>query len=140
MHSARIEVDASGHFVGSSFSYATARDWARFGQLYLQDGVWDGERILPEGWVDYSRRPTPAAPLGEYGAHFWLNAGSPKNPEKSLFPRLPRDAFFARGYEEQSVSVIPSREAVVVRLGQTQDRSAWDLQAFLAGVLDALPG
>jgi CubicO group peptidase (beta-lactamase class C family) len=136
MHSALMEIDASGHFLGSSFSYATARDWARFGQLYLQDGLWNGERVLPEGWVDYTRRPTPAAPCGEYGAHFWLNAGAKRKP---LCPRLPHDAFFARGHEEQSVSVIPSREAVVVRLGQTADHSAWSLEDFLADVLDALP-
>lgn len=62
MRSAIMEPDASGTFVGSSFMYATVRDWARFGLLYLQDGVWEGTQILPEGWVDYSRRPTPKAP------------------------------------------------------------------------------
>ena len=139
MHSAQVELDASGHFVGSSFSYATARDWARFGQLYLQDGLWNGERVLPEGWVAYTRRPTPTAPLGEYGAHFWLNAGAPRNRAASIYPRLPRDAYFARGHEEQSISVIPSREAVVVRLGQTTDRRAFDLEDFVAGILEALP-
>lgn len=140
MRSAQLEVDPSGHFVGSSFSYATARDWARFGLLYLRDGVWAGERILPEGWVDYTRRPTPAAPLGEYGAHFWLNAGNPHKPARRMHPDLPRDVFFARGFEEQSISVVPSRELVVVRLGQTADRSAWDLGGFLNGILAALPG
>lgn len=75
-----IEPDASGTFVGSSFSYATARDWARVGMLFLNDGIWNGERILPEGWVQYSVTPAKAAPLGEYGAQVWLNAGSADNP------------------------------------------------------------
>jgi CubicO group peptidase (beta-lactamase class C family) len=139
MQSAVMEVDASGHFVGSSFSYATPRDWARFGQLYLQDGIWEGERILPEGWVEATRTPTPAAPLGEYGSHFWLNAGAPGNPARRMYPRVPADAFFARGHDEQSVSIVPSRETVIVRLGQTADSSAWDLEDFLAQVLGALP-
>jgi hypothetical protein len=66
MYSAVLEPDSSGTFVGSSFANATPRDWARFGQLYLQDGVWEGERILPEGWVTYTTTPTPSAPKGEY--------------------------------------------------------------------------
>src|SRR5690606_19448400 len=66
MTSAVLEVDPSGTFVGSSFMYATARDWARFGLLFLRDGVWQGERILPEGWVEFSTTPAPTAPLGQY--------------------------------------------------------------------------
>ena len=139
MRSALMETDAAGHFVGSSFSYATARDWARFGQLYLQDGAWDGQQILPPGWVADTVRPTPAAPLGEYGRHFWLNAGNGRRPAKRLYPTLPADAFFARGHEEQSVSIIPSREAVIVRLGQTADHSAWNLERFVRDVLAGLP-
>ena len=80
MRSAVWETDASGTFIGSSYLYATARDYARFGLLYLNDGVWQGERILPEGWVAYSTTPTPAAPQGQYGAHFWLNGGKDSNP------------------------------------------------------------
>jgi len=80
MNNAILEPDASGTFVGSSYMYATARDWARFGLLYLQDGVWNGERILPEGWVEYSRTPTPPS-LGEYGEMWWLNAGEPGKQE-----------------------------------------------------------
>ena len=86
MRSAIWETDASGTFIGSSYLYATARDYARFGLLYLNDGVWQGERILPEGWVAYSTTPTPAAPKGQYGAHFWLNGGKDSNPQDRLIP------------------------------------------------------
>jgi CubicO group peptidase (beta-lactamase class C family) len=72
MSGAVFETDAAGTFVGSSYLYATARDWARFGMLYLQDGVWNGERVLPDGWVPYTTSPAPADPLKHYGAHFWL--------------------------------------------------------------------
>ncbi|HBP16744.1 MAG TPA: serine hydrolase [Planctomycetes bacterium] len=136
MHSARFELDASGNFVGSSFCWATARDWARFGQLYLQRGAWGGEQLLPQGWWDYTRRPTPRAPAGEYGAHFWLNAG---RGSKRMHPGLPDELVMARGFEEQSVTIVPSRELVIVRLGQTGHRPAWDFDGFVAGVLKALP-
>ncbi|MBN1292072.1 MAG: serine hydrolase [Candidatus Latescibacteria bacterium] len=117
MQSAIIEPDATGTFIGSSFSYATARDWARFGLLYLQDGIWDGERILPEGWVTYSTTPTPKAPSGQYGAYWWLNAGNAEDNTKRTFPSLPTDLYYASGYEGQYVIVIPSRNIVLVRLG-----------------------
>lgn len=139
MRSAIIEADASGTLVGSSFGYATARDWARFGLCYLGDGVFAGRRVLPEGWVAYTRTPAPAAPRGEYGAHFWLNAGAQGEPAKRLMPKLPADLYFAAGFQEQYVTIVPSREAVIVRLGST-DRPWWWKQAdFLADVLGALP-
>ena len=72
MSSAVLETDAAGTFIGSSYMYATARDWARFGMLYLRDGVWNGTRILPPGWVAYTRTPAPADEAKRYGAHFWL--------------------------------------------------------------------
>jgi CubicO group peptidase (beta-lactamase class C family) len=134
-----MELDEAGTFVGSSFAYSTPRDLARFGQLYLQDGVWNGERLLPEGWVEYSTTPTPAAPRGEYGAQFWLNAGDPTDASKRQWPSVPTDAYGLSGFEGQSVTVVPSKKAVVVRLGRTPDRSAFDLDAFLGSVLDALP-
>lgn len=139
MHSAVFEPDPSGTFVGSSYVFATARDWARFGQLYLQDGIWNGERILPEGWVSYTTTPTPGAPLGEYGAFFWLNAGAADNQNQRKWPQLPRDAFWANGFQEQKVIVIPSRKLVLVRLGNTTARSAWNDEEFVLNVLAALP-
>lgn len=138
MTSAVIETDAAGTFVGSSFMYATARDWARFGLLYLYDGVWLGERILPEGWVAYTRTPVPNAPEQQYGAHFWLHipmeyrcSGDDKRP-------LPADAFHAIGHEGQFVTIIPSRELVLVRLGLTRYPCAWNHHAFVDLVLAAI--
>ena len=135
MSSAVMEPDPSGTFVGSSFMYATARDWARFGLLYLRNGMWGGERILPEGWVDYTVTPAPAAPRGQYGAHWWLNAGTSEDSTARTWPDLPRDLFYASGFEGQYVVVIPSHDLVVVRLGVTQDDRAWSLGTFLRDVI-----
>lgn len=117
MTSAVFEPDPSGTFVGSSYLFATARDWARFGKLFLRDGVWNGARLLPQGWVAYSRTPTPASILGGYGAQWWLNAGAPGRPEERPWPELPPDAYAARGHSGQYVLVVPSRDLVVVRHG-----------------------
>jgi CubicO group peptidase (beta-lactamase class C family) len=138
MGRAVMETDAAGNFVASSFMYATARDWARFGQLYLADGMWAGERILPEGWIAYSRTPAPHAPEGRFGAHFWLRI-----PEGYSCGRkenaLPSDAFHAVGHEGQLLTIIPSRSLVVVRLGLTRYPCGWDHQRFVQSVLQALP-
>ena len=139
MFSLVIEPDPSGTFVGSSYMLATPRDWARFGLLYLQDGIWNGERILPEGWVKYTTTPTSAAPKGEYGALFWLNAGAAANPSDRLLPSAPRDTFYARGFQEQRVFVIPSKKLVLVRFGATSHKAAWSDDAFVADVVAALP-
>ena len=137
MKSAVVEPDAAGTFVGSSYSYATARDWARFGLFFLRDGTWDGARILPEGWVDYSRTPAPAAPAGEYGAHFWLNAGVPDRGIARPDARAPADLFFASGHEGQVVAIVPSRDLVIVRLGLTPGDGRYDLKGFVAEVIAA---
>lgn len=137
MTSAILEPDSTGTFVGSSYCYATARDWARFGQFYLQDGVWNGERLLPEGWVAYSTTPAPAAPLGQYGAHWWLNSGAPGAPDHRPFPSLPRDLFYASGHEGQYLVIVPSREVVIVRLGMTRGLD-FDFETFVRQILDAL--
>jgi len=139
MTSAVFELDPSGTFVGSSYLMATPRDWARFGLLYLQDGIWQGQRVLPEGWVNYSSTPTPPAPRGQYGAHFWLNAGSASNRADRVWPRLPSDAFFADGYQGQRVVIIPSRKLVVVRFGLTPTPADMEFETFLVDVLGALP-
>jgi CubicO group peptidase (beta-lactamase class C family) len=130
-----LESDASGSPVGSSFSYATARDWARLGQFWLQDGQWNGVRLLPKGWMQWSTSSAPAAKMGQYGAQFWLNAGL--EGEHRAFPGLPASMYFAHGFNSQIVAVFPEQELVVVRLGFTTDGS-WDDNAFLSSVLAAL--
>jgi CubicO group peptidase (beta-lactamase class C family) len=143
MQSAIIEPGPDGVFVGSSFMYATPRDWARLGLLYLNDGVLKGERILPEGWVRYSTTPTPMAPKGEYGAQIWLNAGPNNNPGERVMPNVPADQFSFKGFEGQQVSVIPSHKLVIVRMGITWDYEAWnydELDFFLGSIVKAVSG
>ena len=132
-----LEPDPSGTLVGSSYSYGPARDWARFGLLYLHDGVWNGNRILPEGWVKFTATPARAAQRGEYGAQWWLNAGEPGNPANRTYPDVPADCFQAEGFEGQYVFVIPSRKLVVVRLGLTQSGD-FDMNRLVSGVLSAI--
>jgi len=139
MYSAIVEPDSSGTFVGSSYALATPRDWARFGLLYLQNGVWQGERIFSQDWVAYTTTPTPGVPKGEYGAHIWLNAGSADNPQNRRWPGAPRDAFAATGFQEQKVIVIPSKKLVLVRFGATTDRKTWNTNEFIKNILAALP-
>lgn len=139
MRSAVLEMDAAGTFLGSSFLYATARDWARFGLLYLWDGVFAGERILPEGWTEYAATPTSTSPQRHYGAHWRINAGAEGNPSDRIYPKLPRDMRQAAGFQGQRLMVIPSRDVVVVRLGVTVKESRWDVTPLVLKVLDALP-
>ena len=129
---ATFEPDASGTFVGSSYLWMSPRDYARFGLLYLNDGVWEGERILPEGWVSYSCSPAPAAPNGIYGAQFWRNGFDSFN-----FPDLPDDAYLANGYEGQRIMIIPSLDLVVVRLGYTATDD-FDMNGLVRDVIAAL--
>lgn len=137
MNSMVLEPDAGGTFVGSSFAYATARDWARFGILYLNDGMWGNERILPEGWVEYSSTPARNAKRGEYGAQFWLNAGEPGNPQNRMYPDVPADLFWADGYEGQNVFIIPSKNLVVVKLSLSSGNYLDD-NKFLSDIISAL--
>src|SRR5690606_9924109 len=138
MSTAIIEPDASGTFVGSSYSFASARDWAKFGLLFLNDGVWNGERILPEGWVKYTTTPAPAAEQGEYGAQFWLNAGEKGNPTNRTYPELPTDLYWASGYEGQNVFVLPSKNLVVVKLSLSAGEFV-DNQKFLTKIVEGVP-
>jgi CubicO group peptidase (beta-lactamase class C family) len=99
------QADGAGNYVGGAFLYATPRDWARFGLLYLNDGVFAGERILPEGWVEYSTIPSPASlEARAYGAQFWLNTRG----KNQWMPAVPEDTYAARGHYGQSLIIIPS--------------------------------
>jgi len=131
MYSAVIEPDASGTFVGSSYMYATARDWARFGLFYLEDGVLNNERILPEGWVKQSISPASSEKQG-YGFQIWLNTGSDTTVRR--YPAAPADLFCADGFESQLIFVIPSKNLVIVRLGLTQHNN-FNANDFLHDVL-----
>lgn len=138
MTSAVMEPDASGTFVASSFMLATARDWARLGQLYLQDGIWDGQRVLSQSWIRFSTSPTPQSDDGMYGAHWWLTLQPELGGGTAEAARIPEDAFFALGHEGQTLTVIPSRGLVIVRLGLSIYIDAWNHAAFVADVLDAV--
>ena len=129
------EHDESGALVGSSYLYMSARDWLRVCQLYLQDGIWNGERILPEGWVAYSLTPTPNAPDARYGAHIWLNAAT--DPAQRQLPGLPRDLFMFKGFQGQWIIGIPSRGLVIARLGVDHDRR-WPAGQFTGDLLNLL--
>jgi CubicO group peptidase (beta-lactamase class C family) len=125
------ETDWEGNFILSSQVWTTARDLARLGLLYLNDGVWNGERILPPGWGRYVAQHGPAQPASGYGygATFWTfptNSG------------LPQDAYIARGNRGQYLAIIPSRQMLIVRRGFDGAGATFDLDAFTRDVLAAL--
>lgn len=127
MHSALVEVDMAGNFVGSSYGWATTRDWSKFGLLYLQKGNWNGEQVFDESWAKYVSTPTNTS-KGRYGAQFWLNAGG-------HFPDVPRDMFYCSGFQGQMVAIFPSHDLVVVRMGTSED---FDFNGFLSGIVGSL--
>jgi len=137
MHDTKLETDWGGNFIFSSQVWTTARDLARLGILYLNNGVWDGKRLLPDWWVDYVKTPAPAEPtfrLGEagYGAQFWLYP-------KSRFPYLPDDSFAARGNRGQNIMIIPSKGIVIVRRGHDDSsKYRFDLAGFTRDVLKSI--
>ena len=137
MASAVFEPDAAGTFVGSSFVFASARDWARFGLLHLQGGMWNGRRILPVDWIRFATTPTPQSPDGRYGAHWWLKLSKELGGGGAAAATIPADAFHALGHEGQCLSMIASRGLVVVRLGLSIDITAWNHAEFLAELLAA---
>lgn len=113
---ALVEFDAAGTYLGGSLVWASARDFAKFGYLYLRGGVWDGERLLPEGWVDFSRTDPPETEATVYGAGFWLSPEHPV-PAAQGIGKPPFDAFSAQGHEGQTIWIVPSRDLIIVRLG-----------------------
>lgn len=140
MRSAVLEFDAAGTFLGGGFVWASARDWARFGYLYLRDGVWDGVRHLPAGWVDYTRTPGTAANNGSYGAQFWLNLTPAEHQPPRFLPGGPVSAFAAVGNGGQYVIVVPTRDLVLVRLGELGDFARWaELARELGAIVAPFP-
>jgi CubicO group peptidase (beta-lactamase class C family) len=129
MHSMVIETDMAGNYVGSSYSWATTRDWAKFGLLYLHKGNWNGEQLFDESWAKYVSTPTNGS-KGDYGAHFWLNAGG-------RYPDAPRDLYSANGFQGQKVFIIPSKDLVIVRMGLTNDEK-FDFNGLLSGIVGSI--
>jgi CubicO group peptidase (beta-lactamase class C family) len=126
-----FEVDASGTRVGSSYLYATARDYARFGLLFENDGVFNGERILPEGWVKYSASAASAS-NGRYGSFFWVNKG------KSL-PSVPEDMFACDGRDGQHIYIMPTQKLIVVILGYSPtSKGGMDTDRLLKDILGTI--
>ncbi|WP_018234584.1 serine hydrolase [Ensifer sp. BR816] len=134
MTSAVMETDASGTFVGSSYMYATAQDWARFAQFLLENGSWKGRRLLPDGYVAFMRRPS-AASGGDYGSgQVWLQ----ENGIRAGTGNFPSDAFWMLGHDGQAIMLVPSLRLAVVRLGLTPSRTGYDVQKLNAKIIEAL--
>lgn len=127
-----LETDAWGNFILSGYDYVSAHDWARFGLLYLNDGVWQGERILPEGWTDFVATPAPADETKNYGGMFWLN-------QSLRMDRVPKDAYWSAGFMGQVTMVIPSRDLIVVRMGPSPSDVYPYLNEAIGRILEALP-
>ena len=121
-----MELDVSGNFIGSSYAYATARDWARFGLLYLNQGKWGDKQILPTWWTSFVTSPASGSE-GGYGGHFWLN-------QNSSLPSVPDDLFYADGFQGQRVFILPSKNLVVVRFGLSIDEAP-DYNQLLAKII-----
>jgi len=142
MHSAFIEADESGVVSGGSYMYATVQDWARFGQFLLQDGVWNGQQLLPAGYVAMMHTPAPAS-KGKYGrGQLWMEGPEAKdtasdgNADKPF--HLPADIYWMQGHDTQVIAIIPSLELVVVRMGLTPDQLYHQPQAMVAEIIKAL--
>jgi hypothetical protein len=130
MYSAFMEADASGNFVGSSYTYANTRDWARFGLLYLNNGIWFGDTILTPEWVRFTQEEAPHS-NGDYGAQFWINKSGRELPD------APRDIYFADGFQGQRIYIIPSKKLVIVRMGLTTEKD-FDYNKMVSEIIDAL--
>lgn len=135
MHHVVMEFDAAGTPIGSTRIYASARDWARFGELYLEDGKMGDKRILPPGWVTYSTRRTLDS---DYAAGFWINASDTPNARWRVRHGMPADAFYASGLNGQRIVVVPSQHLVIARLGSTIDPPNYDMPGLARLVSDVI--
>ena len=139
MRTSVFERDGKGVPVGSSYLYATPRDWAKLGFLFLNDGCWENQRVLPEGWVAASTTPAEALKLKRVewvdgdvnGRQLWLNRRVPGVQETLPWPHVPEGAYALRGHWGQSVTVIPSKDLVVVRVSDDREGGAFSLDTFL---------
>lgn len=132
MRSMVLETDAWGNFVVTGYDFGGSRDWARFGLLHLNDGLWEGERILAEGWSELVSTPAPGDDRQGYGGLFWLNRGG-------AMEGVPADAYWAAGYMGQRTLVVPSRELVVVRQGPSPGGFGAHFEELVVRVLESLP-
>lgn len=131
MNSMLIEADLDGNYVGSSYGWATPRDWAKFGLLYLKNGEWNGQKLFDKKWVEYATTATPTSVNsieGGYGAQIWLNVGS-------RYPDAPKNMFSFNGYQGQNVFILPDEDLVIVRMGLTKKAN---MNRFLSGVLASI--
>ncbi|WP_299059392.1 serine hydrolase [uncultured Polaribacter sp.] len=126
MNSMILEADLSGNYVGSSYSWATARDWGKFGLLYLHNGNWNGDQLFTKDWVNYITTPSKGS-NGTYGAQFWLNT-------KKELKDVPKNMYFADGFQGQRIYVLPDQEMVIVRFGLKN----FDENEFLKRVLESI--
>jgi CubicO group peptidase (beta-lactamase class C family) len=138
MSSAVVEPDASGTFIFSSFMLATARDWARYGQLWVDGGHSANRTILSKDWIRFSTTPTVQSADGRFGAHWWLKLNPEIGGDDPVAPSIAGDAFFAIGHEGQTLTVIPSRRLVIVRLGAAIYIDAWNQAEFVASIQEVV--
>lgn len=129
MHSMTLETDVEGNYIASSYAWATARDWAKFALLYLHQGNWNKQQIIPKQWVAYSTTPTPTS-NGRYGAQFWLN-------QNSFYPNAPKTMFSCEGYQGQYLFIIPSKNMVIVRFGLAEE-PIFNPNLFLKNILKSV--
>ncbi|MGV1037041.1 MAG: serine hydrolase domain-containing protein [Candidatus Nanopelagicales bacterium] len=137
--SGTFATDTSGTWVGGSYVYASTGDWAKLGQLMLNDGAWNSKQVVPQGWWKFAG--TPSLPTGEgngYGAQTWIPA-QPKNGECASYPDIPKDTLSMEGHYGQVVAMVPSKKAVIVRLGWTVEKSQFDNCKLISDVLKNLP-
>ena len=129
MYSMLVETDMAGNYVGSSYGWATTRDWAKFGLLYLHQGNWNREQLFKPSWAKYVATPTNTS-NGQYGGQFWLNAGG-------RFPDAPKDLYFASGFQGQMVAIFPSHNLVIVRMGLKEDPE-FNFNGLLGGIVRSI--
>lgn len=131
MNSMVLEADATGYLVGSSYFWATLRDWAKLGQLYLNNGIWEGERLLSPEWIEFVRTPVAGSDR-RYGGSFWLNAGG-------YLPDVPPDTYSMNGFQEQRMFIIPEKDLLILRFGVTYNEGDFDFNDFVRGIVEAVP-